>query len=324
MPRKKRLSVTGAVHHVMSRGIEGRSIFADTEDRKMFLSLFEGLIGKIGFKCYAWVLMDNHYHIVIRTNDLPLAALFKPLNACYARYFGKRHDRHGYLFQDRFKSIATQDQGYIETLIRYVHLNPLRAGVCRSLEDLDNYPWCGHSMLIGKRVFRFQTVDAILNRFGKTIRDARQNYQLFLKEGLEYSQDDDFIKKLRSSNETKECIHDPGCWVIGDKEFVKNAISQDEHYRLRLTQYAKQGWNIDDLRNRIEKTMHLKTGDLMKRGRKNNRAEARKIFMWLCNRKVGIPVAEIARYIGISGPAVSRVLDEGEQLAVEKKINIII
>ena len=164
MPRKPRLSVPGALHHVMARGIEGRPIFKSDEDRLKFLSLLAHGIAKSGFKCYAWVLMENHYHLLLRANEMPLSSFMRPLNSRYAHWFRKKSQSRGYLFQDRFKSIATQDQGYIEQLVRYIHLNPLRAGICRTIAELDRYPWSGHSALVGKlfsgrssRLFRTAT-----------------------------------------------------------------------------------------------------------------------------------------------------------------------
>ena len=90
----------------MARGIEGREIFAVDED-------------------YAWVLMSNHYHLLLRSSDEPIGTMMRRLNSRYARYFSKKYNRRGYLFQDRYKSIATQDQNYIEELVRYIHLNPV-------------------------------------------------------------------------------------------------------------------------------------------------------------------------------------------------------
>jgi putative transposase len=324
MPRKKRLCIPGAIHHVMSRGIEGRTIFADAEDRSVFMGIFATQIAKIGFKCYAWVLMDNHYHFVLRTNEKPLSSLFKPLNATYARYFGKRYGRRGYLFQERFKSIATQDQGYLEQLIRYVHLNPLRAGICKTMENLDRYRWCGHSAIVGKESVPFQDVGSVRRRFGKTMRDAIRNYRAFLGEGIQNAGEDDFIEKLRLNNENKENIHDPGCWVIGDSEFVKSALHHDEQNRLRLARYRKDGWDLEQLCGAVGKALGIAGEEIRKRGRLNARSTARKVFAAIAHRKLGIPVSEIAHYLGTSGSAVSCALDKGDQIVAEKKLEIII
>lgn len=151
MPRKARLSPSASFFHVMARGIEGQDIFATDGDRLRFLSFLAKGLKRTGFACYAWALMKNHYHLVLRSSEQHLSNLMRPLNSAYAQSFSRAHKRRGYLFQDRFKSIVTQDQGYVEELIRYVHANPLRAGICKSPKELERYPWTGHAVLMGRR-----------------------------------------------------------------------------------------------------------------------------------------------------------------------------
>ncbi|MBD3343819.1 MAG: transposase, partial [Chitinivibrionales bacterium] len=193
MPRRARLFVPGCLHHVMARGLDGMDIFADDSDRRVFCNLLGRYIGQSGTKCYGWSLLKNHYHLVLRTSDQPLAILMKPLNARYAMYFNKRHKRRGYLFQDRFKSIATQEQRYIQELIRYVHLNPIRAGICNDLKELDRYTWCGHSALMGTQACAFQDIWPVLRRFGKSAQTARIAYSEYLAQGLSRKTEEDLF-----------------------------------------------------------------------------------------------------------------------------------
>jgi putative transposase len=124
--------------------------------------------------------MMNHYHVLLRANEFPLFSLLRPLNSKYARWFRKKNKSRGYLFQDRFKSLATQDQGYIEELVRYIHLNPVRAGVCATLDELDRFPWCSHAVYIGKRKQTFEDTKAVLKRFGHDSDVALRQYRAFL------------------------------------------------------------------------------------------------------------------------------------------------
>jgi len=110
MPRKARITVAGAIHHIMSRGIEGKKIFSDDEDRHFFLNHLETLLSKTGYLLYAWCLMENHYHFLIRVNDYPLGAFMRVLNGRYGQYFRKKSGTRGYLFQDRYKSIVTDER----------------------------------------------------------------------------------------------------------------------------------------------------------------------------------------------------------------------
>jgi len=323
MPRKKRLSVPGALHHVMARGIEGRDIFRDYEERAIFLHLLTKGIEDTGFLCYAWALMGNHYHLLLRANEKPLSALMRRLNSTYARYYCKKYKRRGYLFQDRFKSIATQDQGYIEELVRYVHLNPIRAGVCKTMAQLDSYEWCGHSMLVGAHRYPFQNTADVLGKFARDTGTARKRYRRFMEEGLESHNGEPLIAMVRRSNAGEENIHDYGCWVIGNREFVVNAFKNDKERRSRIAEYRRLGWDLKRLGEYVAAQMGIEEPDIRCRGRQNTRAESRKLLAYLGNRMLGYAVSDIARYLGTSGPAVSKSLDEGKQIATRKRVRIV-
>ena len=162
MARKPRLVVPGAVYHIMWRCIEQYKLFSEDVDREHFLYLLETCLQRTNTRCYAWALMDNHYHLVLRIGDIELWEVMKPLNMRYAHYHKVKTGRQGPLFMDRYKSIVTQDQNYIQELVRYVHLNPLRAGICKNLSALDRYPRCGHSVLMGSKKRRFQVKPVVI------------------------------------------------------------------------------------------------------------------------------------------------------------------
>lgn len=238
MPRKARLLVCGAFHHIMARGIDGRDIFTDAVDREKFLSLLGEGIQRHGHRLYGWALLSNHYHLLLKTSDSPLSEMMARVQSTYARYFNARFQRHGYLFQDRYRSIVTQDQNYVEELLRYIHLNPLRAGICKNLEQLDEYPWCGHGILVGTRQWSIQETDKVLLRFGTTIENGRQGYRLFLKKGLPcVSSQSPLIDAIRESNRGAEDMHDLHRWVIGDPAFMQQVFTTDTERRLRLARY---------------------------------------------------------------------------------------
>lgn len=184
MARKPRITVPGVVHHIIARGIEGRRLFIDDNDRTCFCRLLESVIKKSGYKCYAWVLMDTHYHLLFRTSEYPLSKVMRWLNSCYAQHYNDRYDRSGYLFQGRYKSIASQDQKYLKELVRYIHLNPIRGGKCRSLKQLDRYDWSGHAVLMGNSSNAFQDTEDVLRRFDKWHKRAQVRYRLFIRQGM--------------------------------------------------------------------------------------------------------------------------------------------
>ena len=151
MPRQPRLDAQGLLQHVMARGIERRDIFKDNKDRKAFLDRLAIILEETQTQCYAWALIPNHFHLLLRTGPTPLSKVMRRLMTGYAVTFNKRHKRTGHLFQNRYKSIVCEEDSYLLELIRYIHLNPLRAGLVKNLKDLDKYLWAGHSTILGNR-----------------------------------------------------------------------------------------------------------------------------------------------------------------------------
>ncbi len=316
MPRKARITVTGAIHHIMSRGIEGKQIFLDDQDRHFFLDNLENMLGKTGYLLYAWCLMKNHFHLLIRINEYPLGAFMRVLNSRYAQYFRKKSETRGYLFQDRYKSIVTQDQHYIEEMVRYIHLNPVRAGICTTIEQLDTYPWTGHPVLVGLQSWQTQNTRDVLKRFDRKRAKAIEMYCKFLKSGID--KEPEIYSTIRKTNFQSENIHNTGSWVIGNQEFVSKAMTADNAKRTRLARYAKEGISIEEIAAKISRQYGLSDGEILKRGKNNLISESRKVCAYTLNRLYDIPVIQIARYFNISSPAVSAMVAEGEK--IEKMI----
>jgi REP element-mobilizing transposase RayT len=139
-------------------------VFRDDCDREDFVARLERVATEGGATCLAFALIPNHVHLVLRTGARPLAELMSRLNTGYARRFNRRYRRSGHLFQNRYGSLLVGDDAYLRVLIRYVHLNPLRAGLVVSLASLARYPWSGHAALMGAGK-PFQAVDEVLHWF---------------------------------------------------------------------------------------------------------------------------------------------------------------
>ncbi len=184
MPRGPRVDAPGAVHHVMVRGIERREIFRDDCDRRDLLDRLARILPEAGMSCLAWAFMPNHLHFVLRTGPVPLSRVMARLNTGYARRFNERHDRVGHLFQNRFGSRLAGDDADLLGLVRYVHRNPLRAGIVAGLEALQHYPWTGHSALLGARSpHAFESVSASLALWSRDFRTARRRLREWMGQG---------------------------------------------------------------------------------------------------------------------------------------------
>src|SRR5512139_1182177 len=183
MPRVARLDVAGILQHVIVRGIEKREVFLDDGDRRFFLRRFSELLQETETDCLAWALMPNHAHLLLRPRRNKLSMLMRRLLTSYAVYFNLRHNRAGHLFQNRYKSIVCEEDPYLLELVRYIHLNPFRAGIVKSMEELERYPWCGHGVLTGRRKNGWQEAEYVLKRFGEERRKGIRGYRKFMEEG---------------------------------------------------------------------------------------------------------------------------------------------
>ena len=184
MPRGPRLDAPGALHHVMARGVDGALIFRDDRDQTDFVARLEELSAGGGLLIYAWAFVANHVHLLVRTGACPLSSSMRSLLTGYAGYFNRRHRRRGHLFQGRFKSIVCEAETYFLELVRYIHLNPLRAGLVSNLQTLERHPFTGHSSLLGYLHRPWQATDAVLSQFGPTPAAARSHYRRYVAAGV--------------------------------------------------------------------------------------------------------------------------------------------
>jgi putative transposase len=150
MPRLARFDASGVLHHVMGRGIERKEIFFSDADRSDFLDRLAGLVEEGALDVYAWVLMPNQFHLLCKTRNRPLPSSMRKILTGYVVNLNRRHCRYGHLFQNRYKSIVCQEDRYLKELVRYIHLNLLRAGLVKDMAELSRNPWSGDSALMGK------------------------------------------------------------------------------------------------------------------------------------------------------------------------------
>ena len=170
MPRLARLDAPGILHHVIIREIERKSIFRDTTDKENLVDRLSQLIPQTQTRCYAWVLLCNHAHFLLRSGPDGLVGLMQRLLTGYAVSFNQRHRRHGQLFQNRYKSIICQEDAYLLELVRYIHLNPLRAGMVENFKALTDYPFSGHRLLSGTGECSWKDDAFVLGCFGKSVQ----------------------------------------------------------------------------------------------------------------------------------------------------------
>ena len=182
MSRPIRIEFPNALYHVTSRGDRRENIFEDDEDRHAFLQTLGQVVGQFNWLCYAWCLMDNHYHLLVQTPDGNLSKGMRQLNGVYTQTSNRRHRRVGHLFQGRFKAILVDTDAYLLELARYVVLNPVRAGMVKRPEA---WPWSSYRASVGKApADAFLAVEGLLAQFAKRRSVAQARYAQFVAEGI--------------------------------------------------------------------------------------------------------------------------------------------
>ena len=313
MPRLPRLDIPDLVHHVIVRGIKRDKIFRDDDDRRNFTRRLHTLLKETDTICYAWALIPNHVHILLRPRRVPLSSFMRRLLTGYAVTHNKRHNRTGHLFQNRYKSIVCEEEIYLLELIRYIHLNPLRAHLVPDMEALDQYPWCGHAEIMAKQPVCGVDVEGVLSLFGQKASAARQEYRQFVADGMAMGKRPELVggglHRSQALSEEPEEINDFDDRILGSGEFVtalrnKGLLNEDPPLLISLNQ----------LQQMVEKYYQLDKNAIMQRGRMNKVSEARCVFCFCATRQLHNPAAEIARYLGMGTPAVSRAIRKGEKI----------
>jgi REP element-mobilizing transposase RayT len=176
LPRARRLKSETGIYHVVLRGINRQTIFEDDEDREMFLVTVEQYKKQSGFKLLAFCLMGNHVHLLMKTENESLGQIFKRIGVSYVYWYNRKYDRFGHLFQDRFKSEAVETDDYLFGVLRYIHQNPLKAGMVKKLDD---YIWSSYSEYIGLSEEHYVDKKFVLSLFHRDLEQAVADFKVF-------------------------------------------------------------------------------------------------------------------------------------------------
>lgn len=333
MSRLARLDAPGVLHHIMIRGIERCKIFRDNKDRDDFIERLSVILQETNTSCYAWSLMSNHAHFLFRSGESGIAKVMSRLLTGYAVRFNRRYKRHGQLFQNRYKSVICQEDTYLKELVRYIHLNPLRVNIVQDIQQLNHYPYSGHSALMGH--FKYEWVDKkyVLAYFGKTLKKARNGYLEYVNEGIEQGRRPELVGgglirslggwaevKANRLNKNDRIKSDER--ILGDSEFVTQVIAEaDEAFDRRYILKSK-GYDIAGVEQRVLDIFGIKKEDLYSGCRKKIVSEARSVFCYWCVRELGENMTSIAKQLGLTQPAVGYALDRGNKIVNKEKIKL--
>ena len=333
MPRKARIDAPGALHHIICRGIAKSKIFIDAKDRHSFLKRLGKILTDTNTPCYAWALMPNHFHLLLRTGIVPISTVMRRLLTGYAIYHNLRHDRQGHLFQNRYKSILCQENTYLLELVRYIHLNPLRGKLVKDISQLDKYPYCGHSAILGNTNNSWQEIDKILGFFHDRRYLALRYYKNFIKKGIAQGRRPDLVggglvrsvggwSTLMSMRQAK--TYQKGDErILGDGDFVEQTLKASNEAMERKYALQAQGIDLEKIAKRVATLLEMDTEEVWASGKYRNIIVARSLLCYWAVRELGISMTFLSKKLNISIPAISKSVIRGEKIAADKNYKLL-
>ena len=300
----------------MVRGIERSDIFRDTADYESFLTRLGNLLKETSIACYAWVLMPNHVHLLIRSGLFPVSSLMRRLLTGYAQHFNRRHLRVGHLFQNRYKSILCEEEPYLLELVRYIHLNPVRAGMVEDMAALKKFPWSGHATLMGRRNREWQDTEFILNLFhGKSARSA---YRAFVEKGI--------AQGKRTDLTGGGLVRSSGGWIqpsrerlasderiLGGSEFVTSTLT---HCKERIIHHA----DMETLIATACAHAGIDRSLIESPGKKHDVSRIRAVIAHVAFDILRMKGVDIAGHLNISPSAISKLAQRGRGDALSEEV----
>ncbi len=275
MARKPRLHVSGGLYHVILRGNARQKIFFAEEDRRRFYELLAEGVTRFGYRVHAFCLMTNHLHLALQAGERPLSAGLQNLAFRYSGYVNRRRKRAGHLFEGRFKAYLVDQDSYGLALVRYIHLNPVRA---RIVKQPGAYPYSGHRAYLGREALPWLTTDWVLGQFGSRIGTARARYARFVNDGRAEGHNAAFYGGQADSR------------IVGEEDFVKAILKPKARPHRALA--------IPELLTYVCRHYRLNEKALLAAGRARLPAEARALLAWLALKTQAASLSALAQTFG--------------------------
>jgi REP element-mobilizing transposase RayT len=285
----------------MIRGLERREIFRDDGDRWDLVERLCRLTPQWDGLCLGWVFMGNHVHLVLQTRVLPLAWLMRRLNTGFALRFNRRHERVGYLFQNRFKSRLVGEDDDPRVLLRYVLLNPLRGGLVENLSQLVRYRWSSYGALLGHRApLVFESIDRALSLFGDDPEQARQGLRSWMSAGLD------------DSDAPTQAV----TLAVGSVPALPLGVI-DAHSGTGSGRPEVAIGSLDGLIDRVTRRLVVSPEEVARGARGMRASRARAAIAFVAVVRWRMPAKRVARALGVSTQAVCQALERGARIAAE-------
>lgn len=291
----------------MSRGNNRQKIFLDDADRTAFLLFLEEYARQLDITIFAYVLMENHVHLLLEVADQPLSEFMRRLLARYTQRFNKRHGQVGHLFQGRYKAILCERDSYLLELVRYIHLNPVRS---RLAERPESFPWSSHRAYLGLVPARFVAVDPVLGIFGPSWNRARKAFKRFVEEGQSQGHRAD----LYTATEGR---------FLGSDEFVQVVRADWPRTSRRPSRIRQPRSSLNEITTEIGEELGVSPQDIRGTSRARSIATARASLAFKAVVLHGYKGAAVAEWLGCDRSAVTRAVQRADVLRrAGGKVNI--
>jgi len=299
MARRPRIEFEGGFYHVITRGNQRQKVFTEEKDFLKYLEFLTDYKERYVFLLYAYVLMGTHIHLLIETRQVPLSKILQGINQRFTMYFNWRHGTVGHLLQGRYKSILCDRDAYLLNLVKYVHCNPVRAGMVKRPEE---YRWSSHRAYLGLSKDGLVDTELVLGMFSKRLKRARRLYR-------EYMGEQEKIPKEQFYRTVDQRI-------LGDEEFV-------ERLRQRVDDgiaagRRKHDVSLDEIGRGIKEILGIGPDELRGRSKQTGVMEGRRFFS-LAAREYGYKGKEIAAFLAKDPASVTGYLKRGQDLRDKKE-----
>ena len=311
MARKPRIQFEGAFYHVITRGNQRQKVFRDNEDFQKYLDILSRYKDLYKYLLYAYVLMNNHLHLLIETRETPLSKILQGISQSYTAYFNRRYRTVGHLFQGRYKAILCDKDSYLLSLVKYIHHNPVRAKIAKSPEE---YPWSSHHAYI-KKPDRKGIVDEdqVLRMFSEDKGKARRLYQAFVSDGIVVKKED-----IYSTIDKR---------ILGNEQFA-DAIRGKCEASIEPGRREKE-YTLQEIATAIEKAHGITLQQMRGKGKDRHITLGRKLLS-LVAHEYGYTGKSIAAYMRKDAALITRHIKEKERLNndvyrvidITKKVNV--
>lgn len=300
MARKLRIEFPGALYHVIARGNNKQKIFLDEDDYYAYMNRLEKYYKRYGFFLYAFVLMPNHLHFLLETGITPLSKIMQGIQLSYTCYFNKKYNSVGHVFQGRYKTILCQKDIYLLRLLRYIHLNPVRAGMVKAPEE---YPWSSYHSYLGGKNLIFVCKDFVLNLFSEEISEANKLLWQFIRDGIDEGSRQDYYEIIDQR-------------FLGGEEFVKKVIRDYDKEEIDFDKKYKEKtfkkYSLERLLSVVAEASGISRECILGRTHERKVSQARQLFVFIAIRYAGFSNKELSGFINKDSSNISYIIKRVE------------